>query len=187
MNGETVKLIGILTAIFPNHLSAEGVRAYANLLEDVPAVVLKTAMEQCAKDCKFFPSVAEIRDRATKISTVGPENAAEAWEDVMIAMKRDGFYRQPKFENAITQRAVAAMDWQALCSSENTIADRAHFMKIYDQLIEPLKQNAKLTPNARALREELTNERRQISTTSTDAKTENGSGDGIRPRREGKV
>ncbi len=79
------------------------------------------------------------------------------------------------------------MDWQALCSSENTIADRAHFMKIYDQLIEPLKQAAKLTPNARALREELTNERRQISGTSTDAKTENGGGDGIRPRTKGKV
>ncbi len=169
MNGETVKLIGILTAIFPNHLSADGVRAYANLLEDVPAVVLKVAMEQCAKDCKFFPSVAEIRDRAMKISTVGPENAAEAWEDVMIAIKRDGFYKQPKFENSITQRAVAAMDWQALCSSENTIADRAHFMKIYDQLIEPVKQESRLVPNAKALRAEMNNERRQISAASADA------------------
>jgi hypothetical protein len=187
MSQDTVRLVGILTAIFPNHLSADGVRAYASLLDDIPAVVLKVAMEQCAKDCKFFPSVAEIRDRATKISTVGPENAAEAWEDVMIAIKRDGFYRQPEFENSITQRAVAAMDWQALCSSENTIADRAHFMKIYDQLIEPQKQEAKLTPSARALRKEL-NERRQISgSAATDEQVEGVGTDGIRQSGKSKV
>lgn len=165
LNTETVKLIGILTAVFPNHLSADGVRTYATLLSDVPTPVLKVAVEQCANDCKFFPSVAEIRERVRSVSTIAPSNAAEAWEEVMIAMRRVGFYGFPTFENPITQRTVDAMDWQALCSSENAIADRAHFLKLYDQMIERSKQDSKLLPSARAMRDELNGrEPKQLST-----------------------
>ena len=164
LNTETVKLIGILTAVFPNHLSADGVRTYARLLGDVPIPVLQVAIEQCANDCKFFPSVAEIRDRVFKVTEHAQENAAEAWESVMVAIKRYGFYRAPEFDNQITQRTVNAMDWQALCSSENAIADRAHFMKIYDQMAERVKQDAKLIPSARLLRAEMNGERKQLTT-----------------------
>lgn len=159
INPEIVELIGILTAVFPNHLDNAGVKTYARLLADIPLPLLTVAIEQCANDCTFFPKPAEIRDRVIKVSEIAPANAAEAWEQVMIAMKRDGFYRYPSFASSITQRAVDAMDWQALCSSENTIADRAHFMKIYDQLIEREKQDAKLLPSAKALRAELTDGR----------------------------
>jgi len=158
-----VELIGVLTAVFPNHLNGEGVKTYARLLSDIPLPLLTIAIEQCANDCTFFPKPVEIRDRVMKISQIAPANAGEAWEEVMIAMKRDGFHKHPKFDDPIIQRAVEAMDWQALCSSENTIADRAHFMKIYDQLIERSKQDAKLLPSAIAMRKELTSGTKRLN------------------------
>lgn len=180
---ELAKLVGFLAASFPAaKITDQTIEAYIAMLQDVPTGVLKVAIQQCANDSKFFPSLAEIRERVAMISQPSHLNAAEAWEQVMIAMRRDGFYRHPSFTNPVLQRAVEAMDWQALCSSENTIADRAHFMKIYDQLIEREKQDSKLLPNARTLRARLTeaNERRQIQgSTATNAQIQRRGSDSI--------
>ena len=42
----------------------------------------------------------------------------------------------PKFKDPLIQKAVDIMGWKELCLSENQVADRAHFMKIYDKLVE---------------------------------------------------
>jgi len=44
------------------------------------------------------------------------------------------------------------LGWRELCSSENQVADRAHFMKIYEAELAREIANAALLPAARALR-----------------------------------
>lgn len=166
---ELAKLIGFLAASFPAaKITDQTIEAYIAMLEDVPIGILRVAVQQCANDSKFFPSLAEIRDRVATISRPAQPNAAEAWEEVMIAMKRDGFYKHPAFADSVLQRAVEAMDWQALCSSENTVADRAHFMKIYDSLLDRDRHELRLLPSTKALRAELSSNGRDQRLISTD-------------------
>ena len=78
---------------------------------------------------------------------------ADAWGLVMAEIRRIGIYGQPKFDDPVVAKTVKILDWLALCSSENVIADRAHFMKMYGQLSERAKDDAKLLPAAREVRE----------------------------------
>lgn len=51
-------------------LSKDKLALYAELLQDIPMDKLEKAMPECARTLKFFPSVAEIREEASKIPTV---------------------------------------------------------------------------------------------------------------------
>lgn len=184
MKSEAIKIIGVLAASFPSaKISSETISAYAQQLDDLPIALLDLAARQCAADCKFFPTMAELRERAAAITMPARGTAADAWGDVMVAMKRVGYYGQPMFDNPITAKVVFNMDWQALCSSENVIADRAHFMKMYDAMVEREKYETKLLPSTVAMRAQLTetNERRQIqgSTSGADAKIRRIGRDGV--------
>lgn len=65
------KLLLRYKAAFSNtELTKEKLALYAELLQDIPMEKLEKAMFECAKTLKFFPSVAEIRLEANKITTV---------------------------------------------------------------------------------------------------------------------
>lgn len=63
-------------------------------------------------------------------------HSSDAWGEVNEQMARAGSYGQPKFTDPLTERVVKIMGWSNLCRSENESADRAHFMRMYDQLRE---------------------------------------------------
>lgn len=63
------------------------------------------------------------------------KTSADAWGDVEKEKKRVlGIYGKPEFEDETTKRVVEIIGWRNLCMGENVEADRAHFMKMYDQL-----------------------------------------------------
>lgn len=150
---EVTKLIGVLAASFPQaQMSANSVNAYVAMLKDVPLNVLKVAVEQCVVESEFLPTIAKVRDRA--LSLVRPErkDPMEAWGVVLKTIQRVGFYRSPTFDDPLIARAVECLGWQYLCTSENAVADRAHFAKVYEQLREREIHDSRLLPQALALR-----------------------------------
>jgi hypothetical protein len=156
MNAEIVKLIGALGAAFPNtQLSAPTIKVYVSMLEDIPVEVLTVAVEQSIADCEFLPTVRALRDIAFKLTSElsSQPTAGEAWGMVKKEIERSGFYRKPHFEEPLIERTVERMGWRELCSSENPVADRAHFMKFYESLLGREIENAKLLPAARSLRQ----------------------------------
>jgi hypothetical protein len=67
-----IKTIGLvlakLTGVFPGtKIGADGMETYSELLQDIPDEVLVMAMRDCLLHCRFFPTIAEIRDRALPI------------------------------------------------------------------------------------------------------------------------
>lgn len=181
MKSEAIKIIGVLAASFPSaKISEKTVDAYATQLSDLPTELLDAAARQCAADCKFFPTMTELRNQVHTLISPARTTPADAWGEVMTAMKSVGFYGQPHFDDPIIERIVFAMDWQALCSSENTIADRAHFMKMYEQMVEREKSETKLLPGTVAMREQITNGRRtRLLQSSTDEEVQRRSPDGV--------
>lgn len=150
---EVTKLVGVLAASYPQiQMSDASIKAYVAMLKDVPIDTLKTSVEQCVVESEFLPTIAKLRDRA--LSLVRPErkDPMEAWGVVIRTIERVGFYRSPTFDDPLIAKAVDCLGWKYLCTSENIVADRAHFAKAYQQFCEREIQDSRLLPQARELR-----------------------------------
>jgi hypothetical protein len=59
------KVLLKLASVFPEKkLEPEGIDVYCELLEDIPNEILNTACKVCLLNCRFFPTIAEIRTAA---------------------------------------------------------------------------------------------------------------------------
>jgi hypothetical protein len=147
----------LFSAYANSQVTIETIAVYDRLLADIPPGDLQTVIDQAIAECKFLPTVAEIRERWHALTrTIALPAASEAWGDVQAEIRRIGYVGSPNFANGITAQVVKQMGWRELCASENVIADRAHFMKMYDQMIERGEQVNKLLPQSLAMAEERT-------------------------------
>lgn len=130
---------------------ADTLTIYERLLQDIPGEALEAAALQLIAECKFFPTVAELRAKA--LSLLGPRSPSpmEAWGEVKMAFSRYGRYQAPKFENPITAKVVQSMGWLSLCDSENEASDRARFIQAYEVLCQRERKDALLLPEVRRL------------------------------------
>jgi hypothetical protein len=132
---EAAEMVGFLLAAFPNARIASATGAvYEHMLADVDASVVQAVLERLIATSKFLPSVAEIRAAVNELHAGPKRPGGDAWGDVLRAISRFGSYRLPVFDDPLVDRAVAALGWRDLCLSENSTADRARFIQLYDEL-----------------------------------------------------
>lgn len=155
-DSEIVKLVGVMAAGFPStQVTSETVKVYVSMLRDIPIDILTASVQQCMAESEFMPTIAKLRDRALRLTTSVAPEPLEAWGMVLKEIERTGFYHSPKFENPIIAKAVDCIGWQALCSSENQVADRAHFGKIYEGLVRQADNDRRMIPAARQMQEQI--------------------------------
>jgi hypothetical protein len=153
---EITKLVGVLAVAFPHaQMSLDSINLYVRMLKDIPLEVLDLAVQQCIVESEFLPTIAKVRDQALNLCSDPTHTFSplEAWGVVKEAIRKVGSYRLPQFEDPIIAKAVDCIGWRELCLSENQIADRAHFSKIYEQLINRQREDAKWLPAVRKFRE----------------------------------
>lgn len=99
---------------------------------------------------------AELQARATGHEVPGVD---EAWAEVQREIARVGWtgaldpQRKPLFSHPTISAAVEAMGWQTLCESENEVADRAHFLKLYGSATARATRDAVMPASVRELLE----------------------------------
>lgn len=81
---ETVALFGLIAALFPRdekfaHPDAAMRDAWAEMLQDIPFDHAKAAVKASVATSPFPPSIAEIRDYATRLNGTRRLTAEEAW------------------------------------------------------------------------------------------------------------
>lgn len=109
----------------------ETIRLYCRALADLDADDLRDAVDRLVATEKWFPTVADIRASCAERSCKAPA-AADAWAEVMRAVGTVGRYRVPQWSHVAVERAVEGLGgWQAICDSEDNMADRAHFLRLY--------------------------------------------------------
>ena len=152
---EIAGVLGVLSATYPTfELREQTVEVYCQLLADVPLEALRAAAKQHIAGCRFFPTVSELRGLARRIRNglARRPTALEAWQEVKEHMLRGDLRVRPEFSNPITDRVIRSMGWwYNLCLSENGMADRAHFLRAYDELAQREEEDALLLPEVRAL------------------------------------
>ena len=122
-----------------------------DLLGDLPADTLQAAVKACCSELgrAFAPSPGEIREAAVKlhIKASGAPTSAEAWGAIMDSFRRTSFDQPETLDHPLVVKAIRCMGGlNAIGMSENNMADRAHFLKIYDQLLQREEENAAELP-----------------------------------------
>ena len=128
-----LKGIGALAGIFQNYkINAEFMYHF---LEDLTNEEFTKAVNEIVRGMKgLYPNtnlVALIREKAKSSQKKLP---GEAWAEVLGAIRSVGSYGSPEFSDPLIQKAVNCIGWRHLCLSENIEIQRAHFLKIYENL-----------------------------------------------------
>jgi hypothetical protein len=143
-----------LTAAFPTELTDATIKVYEKYLADIEPDDLKVAIEECVATCKFFPRIAEIREKAGEnaLRREGVPSAADAWAEVQREIRAKGFYQAPEFSHPLVREAMhAAGGWAHLTGPDepNLETVRAQYMRIYDSMLKRVKDDRMLLPGTR--------------------------------------
>jgi hypothetical protein len=174
---EVAQIYMVLGAAYPNfgrdgdeRMFELSLKVYQEILVDIPFDVLQAAAQQHIAQNKWFPAIAELRELAVDLMTTQHSTAAEAWGEVLSVMRRpslwpehgipfDGDYPLPieaMFKDKLAYKVAMAIGWRDLCASENTMADRAHFLKAYEAAAQRESRNNLALPAVKQLRDKLT-------------------------------
>lgn len=98
-----------------------------------------------AEGREFAPPVGLVGRRAAELVAEARgqrlPDADEAWAEVRTQVQRRGrwaaFSEDPLvWSHPLVGQAVERFGWESLCGSTNEVADRAHFLRMYDQARE---------------------------------------------------
>lgn len=163
---ETVALFGLIAALFPRddkfaHPDAAMRDAWAEMLQDIPFDHAKAAVKASVATSPFPPSIAEIRDYATRLNGPRRLTAEEAWGIASECIRTYGTKTVPKagfadqkyefvrFGEPVRVRPsgleyeakrhcpedvwalLQRMGWKDICESENPDVVRGQFMRAW--------------------------------------------------------
>ncbi len=147
---EITNILKVLASAYPTFaLKEPTTRLYLTLLEDLPGKLLHAAALEHISRSPFFPTIAELRQAAFDLvpnQPGQPPEAHSAWSEVLQAFDSSGYLEEPTFSHLLISMAVQALNWQALCRSDNPIADRSHFVQVYQALLEQRKAELRRSP-----------------------------------------
>lgn len=144
-----------LFASYPNVQASDlSIAAYLDILKDIPVAELDVAVKQSIIDSPtFIPPAPTIYVTWQRMKIPEQRSGAEAWGSVVRALREVGHTATPKFNDPLTAQVVKSLGWQYLCQSEDQMADRAHFMRMYEELRQREERDRRLLPEARRLTE----------------------------------
>jgi hypothetical protein len=139
--------------------------AYTAGLLDLDFERARDALNRLVKVSQWIPTIAELRAAAVDVAHGARQPGGEAWGRCLALIRRYGVHRWPGVDFEIDDPAllasIRALGWAELCNSENQHADRAQFVKLYDQLAAGERKEAAIAPGAtsRALPQRTTEPR----------------------------
>lgn len=135
---EAAELVAMLLQAYPQAQFGPASSAlYERELADLDESLALAAVQRLVRTSKWLPTVAEVRAAAVDVQQGPRRLGAEAWGDVLEAIRRTGAYRPaPRFADPKTAECVRLLGWLALCRGSNEAADRARFIELYDGLQE---------------------------------------------------
>lgn len=137
--------------ILPNQ---QALTLWYQQLQDIDAKVAGAVLQKWVATNKWSPSIADIREQASKLTVGTPKDWGEAWESARYAVRRWGRNREQEALESLddlTRQVVNRIGFQTLCNSEEIGVERANFRMIYEQLASKTKETNQLPPKIKAL------------------------------------
>ena len=135
--------------ILPN---IEACELWYRQLSDIDYNVAMAGLVKWVLTNKWSPSIADIREMAVTVVEGDTPDYGEAWGEVQRAIKRYGTFRPEEALNSmspLTRMAAERIGFINICISENPVADRAQFERVYKSLAERERKDKQLTRELR--------------------------------------
>jgi len=147
--GEVAKLLAVLAAAYPKfEVDEVKVQVWYEMLGDLEYSVANIAIKKLIMQNTFPPAIAEVRKAAIEISSPRGLTAAEAWGEVVKAVRNYGYYRGEEALASLsptTAQIVRYIGWREICMSEDIGVIRGQFLRMYEQ-IATREQEKQLLP-----------------------------------------
>ena len=149
---EISTVLGILKISYPRFYvnmtvkeANDTVSLWQEMFNGTDINLLKMAVKSLITHFEFPPTIANIKKEIDKLTTPTSEQMTvdEAWGQVVKAIQNYGYNRQEEALNSMSPAVakVAKNLYREFCLSENVMADRAHFMKMYEISQNRAKEN----------------------------------------------
>lgn len=137
--------------LLPNPQAAE---LWFRQLQDIPFQIAEASLNKWVATNKWSPSIADIREMAASVQHGDIPDWSEAWEAVMLAIRRFGSYQEGEALaslDELTRTAVKRLGFRNICLSENITADRANFRTTYEILVNRKQKEQQISLPLREL------------------------------------
>lgn len=149
-------IMGILKAAYPKfyiNTSEKDIKSaielWSTMFSDDALEVVKAAIYKLISEFTFPPTIADVKKRLLQITfPESKKTAVDGYAELMEAMRKYGHYNTQKAMDSfdpVLKKVVKSIGWETLCMSENKMADRAHFIKLYD-VVKKQDNEEKLLP-----------------------------------------
>lgn len=145
---EVVRVLAFLASLYPRfELTKPTIRAYVQILEDIPAETLRAAAKELGSTSTFFPAAAELRQAAFNLmeQAQGIPSAYEAWEQVLGQFQGRRQELHPLALKAINQIGGLTRFGQSQVDQEASW--RARFVSAYEALVDRERTRARRLPS----------------------------------------
>lgn len=166
---DIIKLIGLCSINYRNWPEAGKeemvVSLWETMLSDVDFEIAVMAVQKYMLESVYPPTVADIRSRVTDFTIPREKTGIEAWGEVKEAIRKYGSYNEQKAMDSLrgpARKVVEHIGFRTLCLSENEMADRAHFLKVYDTVAKREREDALLLPQMRSTLNQLQDNRKLL-------------------------
>lgn len=158
-----LKCLAITSAIYDKELPAKNtMAAWYALLADIDDSLCELAFQDHMARSKWHPKPAEIRERAVDLAT-GQHNmpdALSAWGELLSVCKKYSYGRQgvDAWKTEIPMPYQLALEafggtigggMKTLGMSTDIMVERAHFLKMWPQLVSRARARAQMLPSVR--------------------------------------
>ncbi len=156
---EFAKLVGVLELAYKNFKlsdNKEAMKLWYSMLEGIPFELASYGVRKVIAESDYDPKISTILKACTE--SCKSLTVTEAWEEVTKAIRYSGYYQETAAMESMsetTRKVVGALGWQELCTSENIMAERAHFIKMYEIYDQRKKKDALLPQVDRERLEQL--------------------------------
>lgn len=135
---EFMRIIAVLKSNYTNFgvVTDEQYEFWYRTFKDEKYQVVMAAVQKLISTSISTPTIAHIKREMVDILNPKLPDASDAWGEVTRAIRYYGIYRETEALESLSDGVrgiVKAMGYKSLCMSENQMADRAHFMKMYEQ------------------------------------------------------
>jgi len=125
-------MVRLASAYQNARLTDIGIRVYARALNDCSLAAVLSACGRAVQECRYFPTVAELRAFITPSTD---DAALIAWSALGRAASRVGAYQSLVFEDHAAAYALMSVfgSWPAYCDLESGVigSRKAEFMAAY--------------------------------------------------------
>jgi len=143
----TVHVFALLTAAYPyfyrdirqdDDQMQTAISLWYEMLAEYDVEIVIIALKRLIAIHKEYPpTIGQLLESISTVSGHMAPDADEIWEEIVAAIRNYGYYRTIEGLESLSPlayQAVKALDWYALCKSENPETDRAHFLRIYQAI-----------------------------------------------------